>query len=104
MSPTQTFLIFELHQHDVPQKNTFFRENSDSEEKSIFLDEKSEKIQIFLLAPFHIGELYTKTLTEASLMLELKRKFFYYFYNVFDLNNGKKLWPINIYQFGRLLL
>ena len=28
-------LIFELHQHDVPQKNTFFKENSDSEEKSL---------------------------------------------------------------------
>ena len=37
MSPPSTFLIFELHQHDVPQKNTFFKENSDSEEKSIFL-------------------------------------------------------------------
>ena len=37
MSPPSTFLIFELHQHDVPQKNTFFIENSDSEEKSIVL-------------------------------------------------------------------
>ena len=35
MSPPSTFLIFELHQHDVPQKNTFFKENS--EEKSIVL-------------------------------------------------------------------
>ena len=33
--PRSTFLIFELYQHDVPQKNTFFMENSDSEEKSI---------------------------------------------------------------------
>ena len=32
MSPPSTFLIFELHQHDVPQKNTFFIENLDSEE------------------------------------------------------------------------
>ena len=31
------FIICELHQHDVPQKNTFFKENSDSEEKSIVL-------------------------------------------------------------------
>ena len=34
MSPHQLFLVFELHQHDVPQKITFFIENSDSEEKS----------------------------------------------------------------------
>ena len=25
------------------------------------------------------------------------------FYHAFDLNNGKKLWPINIYQFERFL-
>ena len=36
-SPRSTFLIFELYQHDVSQKNTFFIENSDSEEKSIVL-------------------------------------------------------------------
>ena len=35
--PRSTFLIFELYQHDVSQKNTFFIENSDSEEKSIVL-------------------------------------------------------------------
>ena len=35
MSPPSTFLIFELYQHDVPQKNTFFIENSDSEKNSI---------------------------------------------------------------------
>ena len=34
-APPSTFLVFELHQHDVPQKITFFIENSDSEEKSI---------------------------------------------------------------------
>ena len=36
-APPSTFLIFELYHHDVPQKNTFFIENSDSEEKSIVL-------------------------------------------------------------------
>ena len=36
-SPHSTFLIFELYQHDVSQKNTFFIENSDSEEKNIVL-------------------------------------------------------------------
>ena len=35
--PLPISLFFELHQHDVPQKNTFFIENSDSEEKSIVL-------------------------------------------------------------------
>ena len=34
--PSQ-FQIFELYQHDVPQKSTFFIENSDSEEKSVVL-------------------------------------------------------------------
>ena len=33
MSTPPNFLIFELHQHDVPQKITFFTENSDSKEK-----------------------------------------------------------------------
>ena len=71
MSTPTNFIIFVLPQHDVHQKNTFFIENSDSEEKSIYFYEKLEKIQIFLLAPFRIVALCTKTLTEASLMLEL---------------------------------
>ena len=37
MSTPPNFLIFEVHQHDVSQKNTFFIENSDSESKSIVL-------------------------------------------------------------------
>ena len=63
MRPAPTFLIFELHQHDVPQKNTFFIENSDSEEKSIVFNEKLEKIQIFLVAPFHIVRYIVKLQT-----------------------------------------
>ena len=35
--PNPILLIFELHQHNVPQKNTFFIENSNSEAKSIAL-------------------------------------------------------------------
>ena len=77
MSAPPNFLIFELYHHDVPQKNTFFIENSDSEEKSIFLNGKLEKIEIFLLAPFRIVVLCTKTLTEASMMLKLKKKKFF---------------------------
>ena len=42
-------------------------------------NEKLEKIQIFLLAPFRIVVLCTKTLTEASMMLKLKKKFFFAF-------------------------
>ena len=78
MSAPPNFLIFKLYQHDVPQKNTFFIENSDSEEKSIFFNGKLEKIQIFLLAPFRIVVLCTKTLMEASMMLKLKKKFFFF--------------------------
>ena len=48
MSPPSTFLIFELYQHDVSQKNTFFIENSDSEEKSIVLYWKNRKNLNFL--------------------------------------------------------
>ena len=33
MSAPHTLSNFELHQHDVPQKITFFTENSDSKEK-----------------------------------------------------------------------
>ena len=36
MSPPSNFLIFELHKHDVPQKNTFFMQNQDSKEKKYF--------------------------------------------------------------------
>ena len=79
MSAPPNFLIFELYQHDVPQKNTFFIENSDSEEKSILFNGKLEKIQIFLLAPFRIVVLCTKTLTEASMMLEFKKIYFFAF-------------------------
>ena len=35
MRPPPTFLIFELLSHNALQKNTFFMQNSDSEEKSI---------------------------------------------------------------------
>ena len=54
MSAPPNFLIFELYQQDVPQKNTFFIENADSEKKVYFCNEKLEKIQIFLVAPFPI--------------------------------------------------
>ena len=37
MRPPPTFLIFELLSHNALQKNTFFMQNSDSEEKSIIL-------------------------------------------------------------------
>ena len=45
MSPPSTFVIFELYQHDVPQKNTFFIENSDSEEKSSFVMKNWKKFE-----------------------------------------------------------
>ena len=79
MSAPPNFLIFELYQHDVPQKSTFFIENSDSEQKVNIFNGKLEKNQIFLLAPFRIVVLCTKTLTEASMMLELKKKIFFAF-------------------------
>ena len=49
--PLPISLFFELHQHDVPQKNTFFIENLDSEEKSIVLKWKIGKNWNFLGSP-----------------------------------------------------
>ena len=52
--------------------------NSKIQKKKVYIfNEKLEKIQIFLLAPFRIVVLCTKTLTEASMMLELKKKYFF---------------------------
>ena len=49
ISPPITLLLFKLHQHDVPQKNTFFIENSDSEGKSIVFYWKIGKNSNFLV-------------------------------------------------------
>ena len=44
-----TFAIFELHQRDVPQKNTFFMQNSITNSKCKVCFNKSEKNWIFSL-------------------------------------------------------
>ena len=55
ISPPITLLLFKLHQHNVPQKNTFFICNWDLIEKNIVQSQKFEKSQSFFFALFYIG-------------------------------------------------
>ena len=60
------FLVFELHKHNVPQKDKFFMNNSGLGDGTYFSSKKMQKNQIFLMALFHIGVLYTKILNANS--------------------------------------
>ena len=55
-------LIFELQQHNVPQKITFFMKIYDIENENIVQSEKLEKSQFYCFHPSHIGVLCSKTL------------------------------------------
>ena len=58
--------IFDLHQHNVPQKNKFLMQIYHWREKNISLLQKNEKNWIFNIALFHIGVLCTKILNANS--------------------------------------
>ena len=53
-------LFFELQQHNVPQKITFFMKIYDYE--NIFQSEKLLKSQFYRFHPCHIGMLWSKIL------------------------------------------
>jgi hypothetical protein len=61
ISPRLTLLFFELHQHNIPQKNTFFIYNCCLQNRNVVKSEKFEESQFFPLC--HVGALCTKTLT-----------------------------------------
>ena len=52
---------FELQQHNVPQKITFFIKIYDIENESIVQSEKLEKSEFYCFHPSHIGVLCSKT-------------------------------------------
>ncbi len=58
--PIHTF--FELHQHNVPQKNVFFMKVYDYENKDTVQSEKNQKIQFYCSHPCHVGVLCSKIL------------------------------------------
>ena len=55
-------LFFELQQHNVPQKITFFMKIYDYENENMVLWEKLEKIQFYFFQPCHLGVLCSKIL------------------------------------------
>ena len=62
-SPLPNLSIFKLHQHDVPQKITFFKKIYDCENENTVQSEKLEKIQFYCFHQCHVGVLCSKTLS-----------------------------------------
>ena len=55
-------LFYELQQHIVPQKITFFMKIYGFENKDTVKSEKFEKSQFYCFHPCHVGVLFSKTL------------------------------------------
>ena len=63
LAPPHILAFFKLHQHNALQKISFCIMVYDYENENLVQIEKLEKCQVYCFHPFHIGVLWSKTLT-----------------------------------------
>ena len=87
--------------HNVPQKKIFFMWNYSWEKNDFYFERFEKKNQIFLVCSIS-HRLGSKSLNGLSRVEKMDRilKFLLFWYGL-DLNNGKILWTIWIFQFER---